>query len=110
MKKLVDNVVPEKPLREAQLRALKLFSDTVGMTYGPLGGYTAYSKMSSDGKTMAVSNYSKDGFTIHKNIECDMPIESILKEEIRDICTQVLKVVGDGTSSAVMLSYIILKD
>lgn len=109
MKKLVDNVVPEKPLREAQLRALKLFSDTVGMTYGPLGGYTAYSKMSSDGKTMAVSNYSKDGFTIHKNIECDMPIESILKEEIRDICTQVLKVVGDGTSSAVMLSYIIFE-
>ena len=108
MKKLVNNVVPEPLLRQAQLRALKLFSDVVGCTYGPLGGKTGYSK--SDGTTKAiVSNYSKDGFTVLKSIETDQPIESLLKEEIRDICTQVIKVVGDGTSSAVLLSYPIFK-
>ena len=108
MKKLVNNVVPESILRIAQLRALKLFSDVIKCTYGPLGGNTAYSK--DDGTTKAiVSNYSKDGFTILKNIEVDQPIESLLREEIRDICTQVIKVVGDGTSSAVMLSYLIFK-
>lgn len=108
MKKLVNNVVPESILRIAQLRALKLFSDVIKCTYGPLGGNTAYSK--EDGNTKAVvSNYSKDGFTILKNIEVDQPIESLLREEIRDICTQVIKVVGDGTSSAVMLSYLIFK-
>ena len=108
MKNLVTNVVPEPILRQAQLRALKLFSDVVGCTYGPLGGKTGYSK--SDGTTKAiVSNYSKDGFTILKNIETDQPIESLLKEEIRDICTQVIKVVGDGTSSAVLLSYQIFR-
>lgn len=108
MKKLVNNVVPEPLLRQAQLRALKLFSDVVGCTYGPLGGKTGYSK--SDGTTKAiVSNYSKDGFTVLKSIETDQPIESLLKEEIRDICTQVIKVVGDGTSSAVLLSYPIFR-
>jgi chaperonin GroEL (HSP60 family) len=108
MKNLVTNVVPEPLLRQAQLRALKLFSDVVGCTYGPLGGKTGYSK--TDGTTKAVvSNYSKDGFTILKNIETDQPIESLLREEIRDICTQVIKVVGDGTSSAVLLSYQIFK-
>ena len=108
MKNLVTNVVPEPILRQAQLRALKLFSDVVGCTYGPLGGKTGYSK--SDGTTKAiVSNYSKDGFTILKSIETDQPIESLLREEIRDICTQVIKVVGDGTSSAVLLSYQIFR-
>ena len=108
MKTLVNNVVPEPTLREAQLRALKLFSDVVGCTYGPLGGKTGYSR--TDGTTKAiVSNYSKDGFTILKSIEVDQPIESLLREEIRDICTQVIKVVGDGTSSAVLLSYLVFK-
>ena len=108
MKELVNNVVPEPILRQAQLRALKLFSDVVSCTYGPLGGYTAYSK--TDGNTKAaVSNYSKDGFTILKNIEVDQPIEALLKDEIRDICTQVIKVVGDGTSSAVLMSYLIFE-
>ena len=41
--KLVSNVVSEKQLREAQLRALKLFANTIQGTYGPMGGYTAYS-------------------------------------------------------------------
>lgn len=108
MKTLVNNVVPEATLREAQLRALKLFSDVVGCTYGPLGGKTGYSK--TDGTTKAIiSNYSKDGFTILKSIEVDQPIESLLREEIRDICTQVIKTVGDGTSSAVLLSYLVFK-
>lgn len=108
MKSLVNNVVPEPVLRKAQLRALKLFSDVVGCTYGPLGGKTGYSK--TDGTTKAVvSNYSKDGFTILKSIEVDQPIESLLREEIRDICTQVIKVVGDGTSSAVLLSHLVFR-
>ena len=109
MQKLVSNVVSEKNLRIAQLRALKLFSDTIENTFGPSGNFTAYSKYYTDKKTLAVSNYTKDGCTVLKNIQIDKPIESLLKDEIIDICTHVIKSVGDGTSSAVMLSYLIFK-
>ena len=109
MGKLVSNVVPEKLVRKAQLDAMKLFADTISCTYGPMGGFTAYSKYNTANQKSVVSFYSKDGFTILKNIELDRPIEGLLKEEIRDICTQVIKTVGDGTSSAVILSYYIFK-
>ena len=110
MQKMVTNVVSEKYLREAQMRAFKLFADTIACTFGPMGGFSVYSKQNSDRNTMAVSNYTKDGFTVLKNIEIDKPIESLLKDELIDICVNVIKKVGDGTSSAVILSYLIFKE
>ena len=108
--KLVSNVVSEKQLREAQLRALKLFANTIQGTYGPMGGYTAYSyRDGAKGSKAIMSNYTKDGFTVLKNIDLDKPIEDILKDDIRTICTQVIKSIGDGTTSAVIMSYLIFK-
>ena len=70
--KLVSNVVSEKQLREAQLRALKLFANTIQGTYGPMGGYTAYSyRDGAKGSKAIMSNYTKDGFTVLKNIDLD---------------------------------------
>ena len=104
--KLVSNVVPEKELRQAQLRALKLFAYTVGKTYGPMGGYTAYSFRDPNNNTKAINcYYTKDGLTALKHIDIDKPIEDILRDDIRTICTQVVKTIGDGTTSAVVLSY-----
>lgn len=107
---MVSNVVPEKELRMAQLRALKLFANTVGRTYGPMGGYTAYSFRDPNKNTKAVTcYYTKDGLTALKHIDIDKPIEDILREDIRTICTQVVKSIGDGTTSAVLLSYYIFE-
>jgi len=104
--KVVTNVVSEDALREAQLRALKIFADAVSCTYGPMGGYTAYSLRDTNSNLKAVMhNYTKDGFTVLKHVDVDKPIESLIKDEIRDICTQVIKKVGDGTTSATMMSY-----
>ena len=105
MKKFVDNVVPEDLLRVAQERALKLFAKTISCTYGPLGGITAFAKTTPDGKTMAIAQYTKDGFHVHSNIQVDMPIEALIKDEIEEICRAVVKGVGDGTTTAIMLSY-----
>lgn len=102
---LVTNVVNETQLRKAQKRALNFFANSVECTYGPMGGYTAYSYGNLEQSTKAIhSNYTKDGFTVLKHLDTDKPIESLLKEEIRDICARVIKVVGDGTTSAVMMS------
>ena len=105
--KCVTNVVPEKELVKAQRRALNIFADAVGKSYGPMGGYTAYSRYMEGNNKAITSNYTKDGFTILKNVDVDKPIEHLLREEIRDICTRVIKVVGDGTTSAVILSSLI---
>lgn len=109
MRNLITNVVPEHLLRQAQLRALKVYSDVIECTYGPMGGFTAYSKTNIDNKSMAVSYYSKDGLTNLKNVEVDQPIEALLKDELIDICSNVVKVIGDGTSTAVLLAYQIFK-
>lgn len=111
MMKMTTNVVNEKQLREAQLRALELFANAVSCTYGPMGGYTVYSKQDpSNNLKGIVSYYTKDGFTVLKNVDTDKPIECLLKDDIRTICTQVIKTIGDGTTSATMLSYYIFKE
>lgn len=105
---VVTNIVNERQLRKAQLRALKIFSDAVMPTYGPMGGYTAYSQQTGGKDSKAIyHNYTKDGFTVLKHVEVDKPIESLIKDEVRDICTQVIKSIGDGTTSATILSYLI---
>ena len=107
---LITNVVDEQKLRAAQLRALKLFADALKCTYGPMGGYTLWSLQDVSQKNkVIVSNYTKDGLQVLKRVDCDKPIESILKEEIRTICTNVVKKIGDGTTSATILSYYIFK-
>ena len=106
---LSTNVVPEDMLREAQLRALELFANVVRPTYGPMGGYTTYSQYVGNDKTNVIGQYTKDGFTVLKHVNCDKPIESLIKDDIRTICTQVIKSIGDGTTSATILSYEIFK-
>ena len=100
------NVVKEKQLREAQVRALKLFSECVKNTYGPMGGYTIYSKADPNNKNKAlVTYYTKDGFKTLNNFQASQPIEEMIKTEIVDICRNVVKKIGDGTTSATILSY-----
>ena len=106
--KVVTNIVHEAALRKAQARALKIFSDAVLCTYGPLSGYTIYSQGNpSQPDSPMVSNITKDGFTVLKHINVDKPIELFLKDNIRDICVSVIKQVGDGTSAAIILSRLI---
>ena len=59
------------------------FANTIQGTYGPMGGYTAYSyRDGAKGSKAIMSNYTKDGFTVLKNIDLDKPIEDILKDDI----------------------------
>lgn len=102
---LQTNVVDEKRLRKAQVRALNLFADCVKPTYGPMGGYTIYSKADpNDTKKAIVAYYTKDGFKTLNSFMASQPIEEIIKADIVDICRNVVKKIGDGTTSATILS------
>ena len=99
------NVVSEEKLKEIQRTTLGKLRDFLSKTYGPMGSYTAI--ISGSGPKDIQTTYSKDGLKVLKNILFDSPIELAIQEELRTICEYVEKVVGDGTTSAVILSSLI---
>lgn len=104
----MSNVVSEKKLKEVQKNTLDLLKDYLSKTYGPMGSYTAI--ISGTGKDTIQAEYSKDGLKVLKNILFDSPIELSLQSELRDICQYVEKKVGDGTTSAVIISSLIYSE
>ena len=99
------NVVSEEKLKEIQINTLAKLREHLSKTYGPMGSYTAI--ISGSGPKDIQTNYSKDGLKVLKNILFDSPIELSIQAELRNICEYVEKIVGDGTTSAVILSSLI---
>ena len=104
----LSNVVTSNTMKEVQRRTLNLLRDYLSKTYGPMGSYTAIIS-GSDNKTINTS-YSKDGLKVLKHILFDSPIELAIQAELSDICRYVEKQVGDGTTSAVIISSLIYNE
>lgn len=100
-----NNVVSEEKLKEVQQSTLRTLKEYLSKTYGPMGSYSAIITGSDQNTIMA--DYSKDGLKVLKHIIFNHPIELSLQTEVRDICQHVEKNVGDGTTSAVILSSLI---
>ena len=103
-----NNVVSQNTLRDIQLSTLKTLSDSVSNSLGPKGSNTMILHGNNDAALFV--EYSKDGHKILKNIKFSQPIEMSIQTEVEEITRHVEKQIGDGTTTAVMLSYIILKN
>lgn len=101
----MNNVVPEETLKKIQQKTLRSLKEYLSKTYGPMGSYTAI--ISGNNAETIQADYSKDGLKVLKHVMFDAPIELSLQSELRDICQYVEKQVGDGTTSAVVLSSLI---
>lgn len=101
----MNNVVSEEKLKKVQQETLNSLSDFLSKTYGPMGSYTGI--ISGTNKDTIQTIYSKDGLKVLKNILFDSPIELSIQAEVREVCSYVEKKVGDGTTSAVILSSLI---
>lgn len=101
----ITNVVNEATLKEVQRQTLNTLKDFLAKTYGPMGSYTAI--ISGSGNDTIKTEYSKDGLKVLKHILFSAPIELSIQAELRDICEYVERKVGDGTTSAVILSALI---
>lgn len=99
------NIVSGRKLKEVQEKTLKSLANYLSPTYGPMGSYTQIIEGSSQDNTFA--KYSKDGLTVLKKVLYDKPIETAIRTEVEEICRYVESRVGDGTTSAVILSYLI---
>lgn len=98
------NIVPKEEMRKAQSGALKILATALENSYGPGGSVTA---IREKGKLTA---YSKDGKTILEAIKFNRPIEFTMRDDLLDITNRIVTTVGDGTTSAVILSHLIFEE
>lgn len=94
----INNVVPVGVLRNIQQNVLDELYDILAQSFGPMGSNTVIKKEN------ALNIYTKDGHTILKNIYFHGIIEQSIKDDIESITRHIVTTVGDGTTSAVMLS------
>lgn len=103
---VLSNIVSDSKLREIQLNTLKVINDVISKTAGPYGSST----MIMHSPTEQFTEYSKDGHKVLKNIKFFRPLEAAIHDELLGITEYVVKTVGDGTTSAVQLSYRIFEE
>lgn len=95
------NIVTQKKLREIQLNTLETVNEVVSKTSGPFGSSTM---LLHDNR---FTEYSKDGHKVLNNIKFFRPLEQAVHDELINITEHVVSTVGDGTTTAVELSYMI---
>lgn len=100
---IMNNVVPVETLRPIQQNVLDILSGILRQSFGPMGSNTTIKH------EKALNVYTKDGHTILKNVYFHGIIEQSIKDDIESITRHIVKTVGDGTTSAVMLSSLIFK-
>lgn len=101
--KIYSNIVPEAKVREVQKETLGIIAEALCKSFGPQGSNTAFVKnVDAKGVNIAV-DHTKDGHTIVKNIEFLYPIERSVQDLLTELTRYVVKEVGDGTTSAIIL-------
>ena len=101
--KIYSNIVPIEVVRNVQREALTLISDALVNSFGPKGSTTAIVKNTDPNEATISIEHTKDGYTIVKNIMFMNPIERSVQELLTELTRYVVKEVGDGTTSAIIL-------
>lgn len=99
---ITSNIISKEIFKEVTARTLDIISDSLINSFGPLGSNSAIYE------NLGVK-YSKDGRTILESLKFDGVIEECVKQEIKEITRNVDHKVGDGTTSAIILSNLIYK-
>lgn len=101
---IISNVVKKEKLREVQLETLDFLKDCLMSSFGPKGSTTTIFKDNM------LTKYTKDGHSILSDIQMRGVIERSVKQDLEDITRYIVKTVGDGTTSAVILSDLIFRE
>ena len=101
---IISNVVGKEKLRSVQLETLDFLKDCLISSFGPKGSTTTIFKDNM------LTKYTKDGHSILSDIQMRGVIERSVKQDLEDITRHIVKTVGDGTTSAIILSDLIFKE
>lgn len=108
---MVNNIVKKEVLREVQRNALATIAESMVTSFGPMGSDSqlcqdqAMNNKNAD--PFAVNIYSKDGHTILQSIKFDDIISDAVKSNLLSITTNQVKKIGDGTTSAGYMAYLV---
>lgn len=102
-----NNIVSKESLRKVQYSTLNEIANALRQTFGPKGSNSLI-LTGTDANTL-VANYSKDGRKCLNHILYNNPIELSIQTQLKDIVAHVDKQIGDGTTSATLLSNAIFK-
>ena len=100
MKPLFSNIVDKKNLQEVQLKTLDEISKTLANTAGPYGSNTIILGDPGKGKP---DRYTKDGHKTLSHIDFFDPLEKSIQTQLIEVTEHIVKTVGDGTTSTVMM-------
>ena len=100
---IYSNIVSEDKVREVQRETLDIIAKSLEKSFGPNGSNTAIIKNIDQNGTNINVEYTKDGHTIVKNIQFVHPIERSVQDILTELTRYVVKEVGDGTTSAILL-------
>lgn len=103
MKVNFSNRIKKSALRRVQLSVLEECAEVVGKTAGPFGSHTMIMKEDQ------LTSYTKDGISVLKNFHYFNELEEKIRCELEEVSRHVVRTCGDGTTTAVQLSYLIYK-
>lgn len=106
MKDLFSNIVDQKNLRNVQAMTLQKIADTVANTAGPYGSNTIILGDPLQGKS---DIYTKDGHKTLLHIDFFNPLEKSIQSQLVEITEYIVKTVGDGTTSTVLMCNSVFK-
>lgn len=109
MSEIYSNIVPQNKVRQIQKETLQIIANSLTKSFGPMGSSTAIVTNSDKNGVNIALEYTKDGHTIVKNIRFNYPIERSIQDLLVDLTRYVVKEVGDGTTSAILLCNSIYK-
>ena len=100
---LYSNIVTKDVLRKIQSDTLNTISNALACSFGSDGQNTAYRNQKD------ITRYTKDGHTILKNLKFVGAIEFTMRDDLEGITRRIVTTVGDGTTSAVILSALLFE-
>lgn len=103
MSDIISNIVPNDIVRDVQRRTLNTIADSLTNSFGPKGSTTAIVKNTDPNEANITVEHTKDGHTIVKNLQFIYPIERSVQDLLTELTRYVVKEVGDGTTSAIIL-------
>lgn len=90
--------------RRSLLRGVEKLSSAVKVTLGPKGRNVLLDKK------FGAPTVTKDGVSVAKEIELEDPFENMGAQLLKEVATKTNDVAGDGTTTATVLAYSIIKE
>ena len=94
----------DKDARVSMLKGMEILAKAVGSTLGPKGKCVVIDE-AVDGKPLV----TKDGVTVAKSIQLKNKFENLGVQLLREASVRSLELSGDGTSTATVIAYAMIK-